>query len=248
MTGTPMSHGPSAVLAPWAVKVIAIIGGSGSGKTTLARAVCEALLPRIDGGTVAILAEDDYYFDSRNLEGFDPASYNFDVPQAKDFNQLAADLSVLRSGRTCQTPDYDHKVHRRRDTSKTLSASRFILLEGMHALQMLAAQNLIDLSIYLHTPDDVRLARRLMRDIAPEALEGRGRTPEGVVQQYFRTVRAGQIRHVEPQRAMADLVLADDNPPPSLGGVAVDGRTNTLCAAVLALMEEKGLLPPARAI
>jgi uridine kinase len=222
--------------------VLAIIGGSGSGKTTLAEAVQATLNAQFGADAAAILSEDDYYLDSRTIEGFDPARYNFDMPNTKDFAQLARDLRTLQESKSCMVADYDHSKHAPLPEKKRIFARRFIILEGMHALLLLEGTGSIDVSVYLQTPDDVRLARRLMRDITPPEHGGRGRQTLGVITQYFRTVREGQLRYVEPQRAIADLVLADDNPPPSLGGVPVNQRVSTLCASVMALLREKGLV------
>lgn len=185
------------------VRVIGVSGGSGSGKTTLAAALT-ARLPQ-----ARALREDDYYHCSSAVPGFDARTYNFDHIAAKDFSLLAAHLSALRAGEAIEKPLYDFVRHRREAVTETLSAGRFVVVEGIHALAAPAVRPLLDLAVYLDTPDDVRLARRLLRDVRE-----RGRTLEDVLDQYMSTVRPMHAAFTAPSRMGADLVLAEGGAAP----------------------------------
>jgi uridine kinase len=179
-------------------RVVAIGGGSGAGKTTLARALA-ARLPE-----AVLLAEDDYYHCASTIAGFDAAMHNFDAPEAKDMALLALHLDRLRAGGAVELPVYDLLTHRRVGEAR-LGPARFVVLEGLHALADAGLRARIDLAVYVEAPADVRLARRLLRDVGE-----RGRDWRSVVAQYLDHVRPMHGRHVEPYRDGADLVLEMD--------------------------------------
>jgi uridine kinase len=176
--------------------VIGICGGSGAGKTRLADALAAAL------PEVRRLAEDDYYRCASQIPDFDPALYNFDAPGAKDLDLLSEHLAALRKGRAIAHPRYDFRSHCRLEETAPLAPGRVVIVEGLHALGRPAAAALMDLKVFLDVPDDIRLARRILRDVG-----ARGRDWRTVVQQYLETVRPMHERHVAPARAHADLVL-----------------------------------------
>jgi uridine kinase len=206
-----------------APRIVCLCGGSGSGKSTIAR----RFLDRQQPGAVALVIEDDYYRDCDPALGDDPARWNFDAPDSKDADLLRAHLSALKQGTPIVGPRYCHTTHRRLATGHPLAPAPLVVIEGMHA-PLLAAEAL-DLVVFLDTPDDIRLARRLLRDVAE-----RGRTPAGVVAQYLSTVRPMHAAHVAPLRQHADVVLT----PSPLGG-----DEDQLTAAFEAALQARGLLP-----
>jgi uridine kinase len=178
--------------------VIAIAGGSGAGKSTLAHAVAARL-----GAVAQVIAEDDYYFCSSRVADFDPATFDFDHPSAKDFDLLGGHLQALRTGQAIAKPRYDFTHHRRLDAIEIVHPAPVLIVEGICAFGASQVSAAADLRVLLDAPGDVRLARRLLRDMAE-----RGRTPQSVVAQYFATVRPNHERLIDLQRARADLVLS----------------------------------------
>lgn len=191
--------------------IIALAGGSGSGKSTLVEALLARLGPRAD-----VIHEDAYYWPLSHYgaPGDGPArealiaGINYDAPKAKDIEHLARDLAALRAGRAVDIPIYDYTRHDRSNETRRIEPVELLLLEGIHALSMPAIKDLIDLSVYVDTPDDLRLARRIRRDV----LE-RGRSVESVLSQYLGTVRPAHYRHTFPAKFEADLVIADEGLP-----------------------------------
>jgi len=181
--------------------LIGVSGGSASGKTEIARAAARAASPL----SSLVIAEDDYYADHGARPGFDPAAFNFDHPGARDHALLARQLETLKSGRAVEAPVYDFTIHRRRSDTRVLEAADIIVAEGIHLFCDPGVRALFDLRVYVDAPDDVRLARRLMRDV-----NERGRTPQSVVGQYLRTVRPMHHEWTEPGREHAHLVIRND--------------------------------------
>lgn len=178
-------------------KIIAITGGSGAGKTTIAH----ALARRLGAGSV-VIAEDDYYRCSSTVTDFDPATYNFDAPIAKEHKLLAEHLALAKSGEDFDKPVYDLVTHRRRADVERIVHADTIIVEGIHLLIAEELRPLFDFSVYVEADEAVRLGRRMIRDT-----EARGRTPRSVVQQFFGTVRPMHDAYIAPQRAFANLVL-----------------------------------------
>ncbi|MEL7109052.1 MAG: uridine kinase [Pseudomonadota bacterium] len=192
--------------------LIALTGGSGSGKSTVA----EALLEHCRATGVVIFNEDGYYWP---MSHYGPANtdeqrqaiiarVNYDDPISKETQLMARQLADLKAGRTIEQPIYDYDRHDRSDKTRAISPAPIIILEGIHALSVPELKPLIDLSIYVDTPDDLRLARRLRRDVVE-----RGRSIESVLTQYLGTVRAAHYRHTFPAMFEADLVIADEGLP-----------------------------------
>lgn len=192
--------------------LIALSGGSGSGKSTLA----EALLARIGPQRCILIAEDAYY---RPMSDYGShasqaerdaiiAAINYDSPDAKEAARLCHDLAELKAGRAIEAPVYDYARHDRSNETRHIDPREVILLEGIHALTLPGLSDLIDLSVYVDTPDDLRLARRIRRDV----LE-RGRSVQGVLSQYLSTVRPAHYRFTFPAKFEADLVIADEGLP-----------------------------------
>lgn len=180
---------------------MAIAGGSASGKTTLAEAVRRALDP-LD---VRLVREDEYYRDHGHDPDFDPLRYNFDDVTAHDHALMARQLAALKKGKAVDAPLYDFATHSRLAQTRHVLPADVIIVEGIHVLSDPDLRPLYDLTVYVDAPADVRLARRILRDVRE-----RGRSVESVVTQYLRSVRPMHLKHTEPGKAQADIVITND--------------------------------------
>lgn len=190
-------------------RVIGIGGGTASGKTTLAAALHHAL-----GSRSTLLIHDRYY---KSLpEGRRPLDHNFDHPDALDTPRMVEDLDQLRQGRPTRVPVYEFKRHARADHDEEIVPADVIIVEGILVLHDDALRQRFDHAVYVHTPDDIRLARRLLRDMAT-----RGRSANAVIAQYLATVRPMHEAYVAPSRAHAELVLDGTAP---IDGLLADLR------------------------
>ncbi|HCG95402.1 MAG TPA: uridine kinase [Halieaceae bacterium] len=178
--------------------VVAIVGASGSGKSHLVA----SLAPETLGATVAVLRVDDYYRDLTHLSFEDRDAINFDHPDAIEFERLVDDLASLRSGEEVQTPVYDFTQHTRSALSQSVPPADIILLEGVLAMSDSATRTLVDYTIFVDTPLELCLARRIERDAVQ-----RGRS-EASVRDFWET-RAEPMfaQFVAPWRSEADLVI-----------------------------------------
>ena len=179
--------------------VVGIAGGTGSGKTSVADAIARALPP----GSVLVLRHDSYYRDRTDLSYTDRSALNYDHPNALDTGLLVAHLRALKAGADADVPSYDFVEHRRTGTRLTRSAP-VIVVEGILLLEDIALREQLDVKVFVDTADDVRLLRRLRRD-----MEERGRTLESVVSQYMATVRPMHLLFVEPSKRMADVIIPE---------------------------------------
>ena len=221
--------------------LIAMSGGSGSGKSTLA----EALLAHLPAGKAVMFGEDAYYLpmsfygDPKSAEERHAliATINYDAPQSKEVDHLVKDLRALKSGQGIDQPIYDYDRHDRSAKTRRIEPAPVLILEGIHALSMPKIRSLIDLSVYVDTPDDLRLARRIRRDVVE-----RGRDVESVLQQYLGTVRAAHYRWTHPAKFEADLVIADEGLP-AYGNVRPgEEAIERMLAPVLARLQTMGVL------
>ena len=180
--------------------IIGVAGGTGSGKTTVARRLREAAGER----PVAFLMQDSYY---RPLPSHEPAfieAYNFDHPDALEFELLAEHLGALRRGEAVEVPVYDFATHTRRPETERVEPGPVVLVEGILLFAVPALREAFDLRVFVDTDADVRLLRRLRRDVAE-----RGRTPEDVLRQWEQTVRPMHLEFVEPSRRRADVIVPE---------------------------------------
>lgn len=178
--------------------LVGIAGGTGSGKSTLARRLERALGPE----RCALVTQDSYYRDLSSLSLEARAHVNFDHPDSIEAELLAAHLGQLKAGEPIEMPRYDFARHARTSRGETVAPRPVILAEGILLFTWPEVRRLCDLRIYVQAPQDVRLARRVRRDIAD-----RGRDLEGVLSQYLSTVRPMHERYVEPAAVHADLVV-----------------------------------------
>ncbi len=182
--------------------VIAISGGSGSGKST----IVEGLIERLGASVATQFHEDSYYWPlSHYGSSPKPQDIDYDSPKSKDVEMLARDLATLKASQSINQPIYDFSKHDRLTETRLLRPAPIILLEGIHVLSINEISDLIDLSVYVDTSIDLRLARRIRRDVVE-----RGRSIDGVLQQYMNRVRPAHYRYTHPAKYMADLVIADE--------------------------------------
>ncbi len=214
--------------------IVAITGGSGAGKTTVADALAVKLAPH----TVAILREDDYYQDNAAKPGFDAGTFNFDHIDSRDHALLAEHLTALKAGQAIDMPRYDFVGHARMAERIRLEPTAVVIVEGTHALHPPALRALYDLSLYLDVPDDIRLTRRMQRDVME-----RGRSVETVARQYLGTVRPMHYRFTAPARMHAHRVIAFDDELLAAGHAAQMEKLQEIVKAVAEKILER-LKPP----
>jgi len=177
---------------------IAIAGGSGSGKTSLTRALVDVLGEQ----RCAVLDHDSYYRDLSRQPLAVRAATNFDHPDSLENDLLARQLAALQAGRTIERPRYDFTTHTRTAQTDRVEPRPVVICEGILLLAVPELRNAFDLRIYLDTPADIRVLRRLQRDVVE-----RGRTIPSVVKQYLDSVRPMHELYVEPARRTANLIL-----------------------------------------
>jgi uridine kinase len=180
--------------------ILGICGGTGSGKTTVAERLAQALGP----DQALLLAQDAYYKDSGHLPFEERVRQNFDHPDAVDFELLIHHVETLRRQLPVQQPSYDFSAHVRRQETTRVDSRAVVIVEGILIFQNSRLRSLFDLKIFVDTDADVRLIRRLRRDI-----RDRGRSLDSVVQQYLETVRPMHQEFVEPGRRFADIVIPE---------------------------------------
>jgi uridine kinase len=180
--------------------VVGIAGGTGSGKTTVADKLASAM----PIGRCVMIEHDAYYRDQSHLPSEDRAAINYDHPSALDSALLAQHLSELRDGRSVDVPIYDFATHTRHSRTRRVEPARVILVEGILVFAEPALRQQMDIKIFVDTDSDIRLMRRIRRD-----LEQRGRTFQSVRDQYYATVRPMHLEYVEPSKRWADLILPE---------------------------------------
>ena len=178
--------------------VIGIAGGSGSGKTTVQRRVMERFGPR----RIALLDHDAYYRDLDHLAPEDRARFNFDHPDALETDLMVAHLDALLAGEAIEKPTYSFETHSRCDETETVEPRPVILVDGILVLAEPTLRERMDVKLYVDAPDDVRLMRRIERD-----LHERGRSIDSILDQYRRTVRPMHLEFVEPSKRHADVII-----------------------------------------
>jgi uridine kinase len=180
------------------ILVLGIAGGSGSGKTTLAQAIYEA----IGEDNISYITHDSYYKDNSHLSMGERELLNFDHPDSLDTALLVEHVKKLINKEPVVIPNYDYATHSRMTTNQVLPSRPIVLIDGILLFTDPALTELMDLKIYVDTDDDIRLIRRLQRDI-----QDRGRTLEGVIRQYLETVRPMHLAFVEPSKRNADIIV-----------------------------------------
>jgi uridine kinase len=180
--------------------LVGIAGGTGSGKTSFA----QKILDRIGPDHCLIVAQDAYYKDGSALDPSAQAAINYDHPDAFDTSLLVEDLRDLKAGRPVPFLTYDHASYARKVLPDPITPRPVVILEGILVLVEEPLRRLMDIKLFIDTDADVRILRRLQRD-----LKERGRTFESVERQYLRSVRPMHLEFVEPSKRYADLIVPE---------------------------------------
>ena len=181
------------------ILVIGIAGGTGSGKTTLMK----NLIARF-AGDVTVLSHDNYYKRHDELPYEERCKLNYDEPAALETDLMARHLEALRRGESIRCPVYDFSVHNRSEETTLIVPRRVIIVEGILIFENKELRDLMDIRIFVDTDADVRLCRRIKRDV-----NKRGRTLESVLLQYQQTVKPMHEKYVEPSKRFADIVVPE---------------------------------------
>jgi uridine kinase len=180
--------------------LIGIAGGTGSGKSTVARKIAEGL----PADSVGVIDHDAYYRDRSELTTAERAKVNYDHPDALDSDLLVEHLQALRGGAGVDLPIYDFRTHSRLTERRRLEPTRIVIVEGILVFVDERVRNLLDVKIFVDTDADLRVFRRIRRD-----LEQRGRTFAAIREQYYATVRPMHLQFVEPSKRWADLIIPE---------------------------------------
>lgn len=180
--------------------LIGITGGTGSGKSTVSKEIFKS----IHGKDITIIEQDSYYKDQSDLTFEERIKTNYDHPFAFDNKLLIEQLKTLMENKPIEKPIYDFENHTRKKETITVESKDIIILEGILILSEEEIRELLDIKIFVDTDSDVRVIRRILRDI-----KDRGRTLESVVVQYMETVRPAQLQFIEPTKRYADIIIPE---------------------------------------
>ena len=179
--------------------IIGIAGGSGSGKTAITNRLKEHF-----GSSVTVISHDSYYRSTSALTEKERAGLNYDHPNAFDTQLLAEHIKTLLQGREVDIPVYDYKTHQRLSCTQRIEPSEVLIVEGILIFENEELCSLFDIKIYVDTDADIRLARRIRRDVSE-----RGRSLDSVLEQYIATVKPMHDCFVEPTKKRADIIICE---------------------------------------
>ncbi|MBX7060969.1 MAG: uridine kinase [Pyrinomonadaceae bacterium] len=206
--------------------IIGICGGTGSGKTTIARAIVDA----VGSENVVLVEQDSYYRNLADMPLDDRHHANFDHPDAIDSDLLVNHVKRLKLGQPIDIPIYDMVTHTRSDRVEVIEPRPVVIVEGILIFAEPRILELLDVRVFVDTPDDIRLIRRLRRDI-----NERGRTFERTLDQYEKTIRPMHFEFVEPSKRFADVIIPE--------GGQTDTSIQMLCSLVRErLIEQEAVL------
>ena len=180
--------------------LIGITGGTGSGKSTIA----DEIYSSFSDECIAMIQQDMYYKDQSHLTMDERVKTNYDHPMAFDNELLVEHLKSLINGEAIEKPSYDFTVHNRAKETTTVEPRDIILVEGILILDDERVRDLLDIKVYVDTDADIRILRRLIRDI-----NERGRTVESVIDQYLTMVRPMHMQFTEPSKKYADIIVPE---------------------------------------
>ena len=181
------------------ILMIGIAGGTGSGKTTLMKNLVERF-----GDAVTVVSHDNYYKRHDDMTYEERCLINYDEPAAFENDLMARQLEALRRGERVECPVYDYTVHNRSNETVTIEPKQVIIIEGILIFADEALRSSMDIKIFVDTDADIRLCRRIKRDV-----NKRGRSVESVLTQYMTTVKPMHEKYVEPSKRFADLVVPE---------------------------------------
>lgn len=180
--------------------VIGVAGGSGSGKTSVTRSICQQFSDK----TILVIEQDYYYKDQSHLPFEERLNTNYDHPLAFDNDLLIKHVHKLLNRQQIEKPVYDYKVHNRSKETILVEPKDVIILEGILILEDPRLVDLMDIKVFVDTDADLRIIRRLLRDI-----KERGRTLDSVIDQYLNAVRPMHLQFVEPTKRYADIIIPE---------------------------------------
>lgn len=179
--------------------VVGIAGGTGSGKSTITSSLKEKLKD-----SVVVIEQDSYYKDQSTLPFEERIKTNYDHPFAFDNDLLVEHVLSLKGQKSIEKPIYDFETHNRKKETILVEPCDVIIVEGILILYEEAVRNLLDIKIFVDTDSDVRIIRRILRDI-----KERGRTLDSVIMQYLNTVRPSHLQFIEPSKRYADIIVPE---------------------------------------
>lgn len=182
------------------VTIIGVAGGSGSGKSTLVRKLQEAFAEE----DVVTLCHDYYYKEHSDMSYEQRTQLNYDHPQAFDTDMMVAHIRSLKNNETIERPVYSFVEHNRTAERVTVKPSKVIIIDGILIFENQELRDLMDIKVFVDTDADVRLARRILRDVC-----NRGRSMESVIEQYLSTVKPMHEEFVEPSKRYADVIIPE---------------------------------------
>lgn len=180
--------------------LIGIAGGTGSGKTSIAN----YLLKKFGSDQLIVIEQDSYYKNNSALSIDERNQQNFDHPDAIDIELFNKQLVSLLGGKSVEIPIYDFSIHNRRNQRQFVRPCRIIVIEGILTLYFDSLRKLMNIKVFVDTPDNIRFKRRLSRDV-----KERGRTIKSVTNQYEKTVKPMYDQFVKPSRDLADIIITD---------------------------------------
>ncbi|WP_347862692.1 uridine kinase [Salimicrobium sp. PL1-032A] len=204
--------------------VIGVAGGSGSGKTSVTKSIIQQFTEQ----SILMIEQDYYYKDQSHLPFEERLNTNYDHPLAFDNDLLIEHLKQLLNREPVEKPVYDYKMHTRSDDTIHVEAKDVIILEGILILEDEKLRDLMDIKVFVDTDADVRIIRRLLRDI-----NERARTLDSVIEQYTNVVRPMHLQFVEPTKRYADLII----PEGGQNHVAID----IMATKIQTILRERGL-------
>lgn len=179
---------------------IGICGGSGSGKSTVTRRIVEAF----GNDHIVVIEQDSYYRDQTHLPYEERIQTNYDHPDAFDTSLMVSQIRSLQQGKPIEKPLYDYTRHTRKTETVRVEPRPILILEGILLFFDRGLRDTMDLKVYVETDADVRILRRIRRD-----MKERGRTLDSVIDQYLETVRPSHLQFVEPSKRYADIIFPD---------------------------------------
>ncbi|MDO5715817.1 MAG: uridine kinase [Tissierellia bacterium] len=180
--------------------IIGIAGGTGSGKSTVTKKLTDLILEE----NVAVIEQDSYYKDQSSLPYEQRVKTNYDHPFAFDNDLLIRHLKDLKEGKSIDKPIYDFEIHNRKEETSRVASREVIILEGILILSEEEIRKLLDIKVFVDTDSDVRIIRRILRDI-----KERGRSLDSVILQYMSTVRPAHLQFIEPSKRYADIIIPE---------------------------------------
>lgn len=180
--------------------LIGITGGTGSGKSTVSKEIFKSIHEK----KITVIEQDSYYKDQSHLTFEERIKTNYDHPLAFDNELLVQHLKDLMDNKAIEKPIYDFEKHTRKEETITVEPKDIIILEGILILFEKEIRDLLDIKIFVDTDSDVRVIRRILRDI-----KDRGRTLDSVILQYMETVRPAHLQFIEPTKRYADIIIPE---------------------------------------